>query len=218
LRISTTKKYLDLLPPLSDAEYESLKTSIKAADGLHVPVIVNPDGIVLDGHHRFRACKELGVALRFDTKKFSDPLEEKRFVIEVNLERRHLNEFQREELGHALEEIEGEKARKRMSNGGRLTEVANQEGLKDEDPNKAHDLASADATTESAGKTSHIIAKKIGISPASYERSKKIKQLGTDEQKQSVREGEVPIGLPQIQLRDILDFQTWLYIVPRTLF
>jgi ParB-like chromosome segregation protein Spo0J len=78
-----------------------------------VPVIVNKDGIALDGHSRFRACKELGIPVQYHTKDFDDPLEEKKFVIEANLNRRHLNEFQKAELGFLLEGLEVEMARKR---------------------------------------------------------------------------------------------------------
>jgi len=48
------------------------------------------------------------------TREFSDPLTEKEFVIEVNLKRRHLNEFQRGELGVLLEGIETERAKRRI--------------------------------------------------------------------------------------------------------
>ena len=27
--------------------------------GLHIPIIINKHGVILDWHHRFRACKEL---------------------------------------------------------------------------------------------------------------------------------------------------------------
>jgi hypothetical protein len=92
---------------------------------LHVPVIVNKQGIVLDGHHRFRACKELGIPLQFQTEEFNDSLEEKQFLIEVNLRRRQLNEFQRVEIGYSLENIEKERAKRRMSLGGQRAGLAN---------------------------------------------------------------------------------------------
>jgi len=90
------KEYLNLLPPLSDGEFDSLKQSIRE-EGLHVPVILNKQGIVLYGHHRFRASKELGILLKYQTKEFNDSLEEEQFLIDVNLRRRQLNEFQRVE-------------------------------------------------------------------------------------------------------------------------
>ena len=112
--ISIKKEYLNLLTPVSEIDFQSLKQSIALEQGLFVPIIVNKDGIVLDGHNRFRACKELGIQIQYQIKEFDDALEEKRFVIEVNLNRRHLNEFQKAELGYHLEGIEGELAKRRQ--------------------------------------------------------------------------------------------------------
>ena len=61
-----------------------------------------------DGHNRFRTCKELGIPLQYQIEEFENPLEEKRFVIEVNVNRRHLNDFQNAELGFLLEGLEVE--------------------------------------------------------------------------------------------------------------
>ena len=42
------------------------------------------------------------------------PLEEKRFVIDINLKRRQLNDFQKAELAYKLEDIYKEQARLRQ--------------------------------------------------------------------------------------------------------
>ncbi|HYT43099.1 MAG TPA: ParB N-terminal domain-containing protein [Methylomirabilota bacterium] len=91
--LSIKKGYLNLIPPLSKVEFDLLKQSIKE-EGMHVPIIINKQGVVLDGHHRFRACRELGIPLQYLTKECKDPLEEKQYLIDVNLRRRQLNEFQ----------------------------------------------------------------------------------------------------------------------------
>ena len=122
--VSTTKEYLNLITPLSKVEFDLLKQSIKE-EGLHIPIVVNKQGIVLDGHHRFQACKELGIPLKYQTKEFKDSLEEKQFVIEVNLRRRQLNEFQRVEMGYILEDMQKEMAKRRMSLGGHIIGQAN---------------------------------------------------------------------------------------------
>src|SRR5262245_4037596 len=49
-----------LLPDLTEAEYASLKAQI-AAWGVQVPVVRDEHGNTLDGHHRERAVKELGI-------------------------------------------------------------------------------------------------------------------------------------------------------------
>jgi ParB-like chromosome segregation protein Spo0J len=59
-KIMVNPEYASLVPELSPEECESLKQSIKEANGLYVPIIANEDGIILDGHHRFKACQELG--------------------------------------------------------------------------------------------------------------------------------------------------------------
>jgi ParB-like chromosome segregation protein Spo0J len=59
-KITTNQEYANLVPPLSAEEYESLKQSIKQ-NGLWVPIVVNSQGVILDGHHRFKACQELGI-------------------------------------------------------------------------------------------------------------------------------------------------------------
>ena len=53
-------EYAGLVPALSSQEYQSLKRSIKE-NGQYVPIIINSNNIILDGHHRFRICKELGI-------------------------------------------------------------------------------------------------------------------------------------------------------------
>jgi ParB-like chromosome segregation protein Spo0J len=49
-----------VVPPLSDEEFAALKTDIELR-GVLVPVEYDEAGSVLDGHHRIRACQELGI-------------------------------------------------------------------------------------------------------------------------------------------------------------
>ena len=110
--------YDKLLPQMTDEEFNQLKASIKA-EGQHYAIIVNEDLEVLDGHHRFRACTALGIEPDFEVRKFDDKLLEKKFVIEANLRRRHLNNFQLVELAVPLLEIEKALAKQRQSRGGK---------------------------------------------------------------------------------------------------
>ena len=106
-------EYSKLVSPLSNQEYEMLKDSIKK-DGLHYPIVVNSKGEILDGHHRYKICKELDIPIKNEIKYFDDPIEEKRFVIDINLKRRQLNDFQKAELAYKLEDIYKEQARLRQ--------------------------------------------------------------------------------------------------------
>ena len=59
-------EYATLIPPISTTDYERLKKSIAKEGGLLMPIILNQDNVVLDGHHRMRACKELGFKVTYE--------------------------------------------------------------------------------------------------------------------------------------------------------
>jgi ParB-like nuclease family protein len=98
MEIKINNEYASLVPELTKEEYESLKESIKQ-NGIWVPLIVNQDGVLLDGHHRYKACKELGIVEpHYIVKEVNNKYDEKFFVIDCNLKRRQLNNFQKVEL------------------------------------------------------------------------------------------------------------------------
>jgi hypothetical protein len=105
-----------ILPPYSKSDFERLKKSIKEHGGLLNPIILNQDNIRLDGHHRMRACHELGLpTTSYHVKNFAGkPMEELRYVVAVNLHRRHLDEFQKAQIGLKMEKIARQNAAKRQ--------------------------------------------------------------------------------------------------------
>ena len=94
-QVKINPEYASLVSELSP---EALKQFIKKENGLYVPIIVNQNGIILDGHHRYKACQELGIEPKTSVREFKDKLDEQLFVIDCNLIRRQLNNFQRTEL------------------------------------------------------------------------------------------------------------------------
>jgi hypothetical protein len=72
-------EYANLVPPISEEEYQSIRQSMED-DEQWIPIIINPQQIILDGHARFRACKELRILPRIMVREFEDPLEEKQFI------------------------------------------------------------------------------------------------------------------------------------------
>jgi ParB-like chromosome segregation protein Spo0J len=81
--------------------------------------MINSRGIILDGHHRYSICQELGVEPKATIAKFSDKLQEKLFLINSNLKRRHLNSFQRTELALRSKSILQQLAKRNESLGGK---------------------------------------------------------------------------------------------------
>jgi hypothetical protein len=87
-------EYSDVAPKMSDAEFESLKESI-AEYGQQVSITTNAEGVLLDGHNRYRANNELGIMPNVEIKTFQDRAHEKLFVIICAQNRRNLNEAQK---------------------------------------------------------------------------------------------------------------------------
>jgi ParB-like chromosome segregation protein Spo0J len=108
INIRINEEYARLVPVISGSEYETIKQSLKQ-DGQHIPVIINQKGEILDGHTRFKACKEIGIAPRtMMREEFDDLLLEKQFILDINRKYRHLSPFQRIELECKYETIESE--------------------------------------------------------------------------------------------------------------
>lgn len=57
--ISLTEIY-QVLPSMAPEQFEALKADI-AERGVLVPIDVDEDGHILDGHYRYRACVEFGI-------------------------------------------------------------------------------------------------------------------------------------------------------------
>jgi len=182
MSLRVNPEYKKLLPKMSDEEFAGLKASIQT-EGQHYPIVANEDLEILDGHHRFKACVELGIEPDFEVRKFEDKLLEKKFVIETNLRRRHLNNFQLVELGVPLLEIEKELAKKRQAAGGKMGRNI-QLGLTPDDAKPAFKKSKATAA----------VAKKVGVSTRTFERGRKILEKASEEDKQKLREGKTSIS------------------------
>jgi hypothetical protein len=103
----------ELIPGMSEAEYAELRDDI-AANGQQQKIALF-EGKVLDGRHRARACEELGIEPATYEYTGGDPV---RFVVSLNLKRRHLTVGQRAMCATALLAYEKERAKQRQQQGG----------------------------------------------------------------------------------------------------
>lgn len=177
-------EYAKLVPPLKTEKYRALKTSIER-DGLWEPIIINTENVVLDGHHRFKICQELGVLPRFTVKRFDSKNQERKYVIETNLHRRQLNKIQLAELALKLEPIYSEEAKERQK--------ATQLKGRDEEGNPVFGGVHLNTTEEERGKARDQAAKAVGLTSITYHRAKTILEKGTEELKKKVKNGSVSI-------------------------
>lgn len=85
--ITGVHPYADKFPMLSDAELGELAESI-AENGLRNPIVLTPDGLILDGRNRAAACERAGVEPATVVYEGDDLAE---YVIDCNSSRRHMS-------------------------------------------------------------------------------------------------------------------------------
>lgn len=79
-----------MFPMLSQDELLDLADSIKT-EGQHEPIVLDADGVLLDGRNRLAACKFAGVEPSFTTYTGNDPI---RVIYSGNVYRRHISKGQ----------------------------------------------------------------------------------------------------------------------------
>lgn len=104
---------LQIFPALDSATEAALRASIERF-GVLVPVAVDQHGRVLDGHHRSRIGRELGVDYRRDIIRVESDEQAREIAATLNTDRRQLAPAQRREIvaalreqGHSLRAIAG---------------------------------------------------------------------------------------------------------------
>ena len=86
-------EFANVFPMLGDEHLRELADDIER-NGQRFPVIVDEDGLVLDGRNRATACRMLGIEPRVEVFSGSDA-EKLDYVVSLNLSRRHLDTSQR---------------------------------------------------------------------------------------------------------------------------
>jgi len=94
----------ELIPPMSLEDYQNLLEDIRR-NGILQPIDITYNNVILDGHHRVKAARELGikeVEVRIPELLYVD---EDEYLISVAMNRRHLTEGQKAVLANEYRKI-----------------------------------------------------------------------------------------------------------------
>lgn len=116
--------YAARFPLMSDEELQDLAEDIKA-NGLKEPIVLDSDGTLIDGRNRCAACKILGIEPK--SIVLNGDADQIKFVISLNINRRHLSVSQRAMLAALSIPLSNEALPKRP---GVQKEAAEQAGVK----------------------------------------------------------------------------------------
>ena len=181
------------LPDLQPAEFEALKASIRDHGQLE-PVVVSAGpacaGEIGDGHHRQRACAELGIECERQPRRFATEVEFRLYQVETNVKRRQLTVGQRIQVARDLiEPLERElAAQRKRAHGGTAP------GRRANTPGKA-------TGSEAAGDSRDRTAAAVGVSGRTYERGAKVLEEGSDRLRDQFLAGDVTVNSAFMRLK-----------------
>lgn len=161
----------ELFPLIEGAEFDALVTSIKEHGQRDIIVLL--DDMILDGRNRYRACLQAGiepVTMPFEGK---DPVE---FVLDTNLNRRHLDDTQR------------------AIAAARLCNLANGQRADLKHKNEAGEIVPACYSTEMA-------AKRFNLNRHTVSAARKVLAEGTSQEIQACIEGKAAVTSIAKELR-----------------
>jgi N6-adenosine-specific RNA methylase IME4 len=180
--------FKSLIPPLTDQEYSQLEKSI-LAEGCRDALVVWK-GTILDGHNRYRICKQHGVKFKIIQREFVDRAAAKMWIMENQIARRNLTAWQRGQLAAEYEKLLKPVARERQREAGRR----HGRGQPEKVCKTFYKAIQADRTA----------ARTFGLSHTTLARIKKIQDIATAEQKQKLENREASVNeiYKQIQTRE----------------
>lgn len=177
--LKVNPEFQTLIPPLTDDEYKRLETSLVNSgwEGWRGPILVW-DGVIVDGHNRYRICQEHGIAFTTKNMHFSGEDSAKLFIIDNQLKRRNLPPAAIGDLRLEEKEIVARQAKKRQ---GKRTDLT---------PN----LGESSPANKHSGETLDQLAKDIPIGRESLRKLDVIKQKAKEGDPVAISEREALIS------------------------
>lgn len=171
MNLQIDEEFQSLIPPLTPDEFSQLEANL-ISDGCRDPLVLW-DGIIVDGHNRYRICTEHHIPFKTVDKQFDSRDDVILWIIDNQRGRRNLSDGARAMLELRAEPILKAKAKERM--------LATQ--------NNKSAAAMQNSAQQETGATRDTIAKRAGVSHDTVDKVKKIVTEGTDEQKRRIWEG-----------------------------
>lgn len=182
-------EYQSLIRPLTKEEYESLKEGIKK-HGQQVKIIVNTEGVIIDGQHRYKADLELGITPDIDIIHFKNKVEEIECVIQCNLSRRQLTDADKVEIGHKIKPIYQELAKQNQSLAG-----------KNYGKGIDNSYVPNDTQLSPIGRVDDVVAKTVQLKTRTFQRGEAVLIQDPEAFEKLIKKGNKPIAQVERQLK-----------------
>lgn len=178
-----------LLPPLTDEEYKQLETNIVENGFDKNFPIIEWNGFVVDGHNRYKICKDNNITdyvvgtLAYKTKE-----EVMEWMLDVQLGRRNLSPIQRIAIAEKYRSIYEKDAQKRLEEGrikgGQVKSNSSTQNF----------VESTTSVNRSENETNAKLAKIANVNRETYRQAKRVLDSDNEDLKQRVLSGETAIS------------------------
>ncbi len=189
----------DLMPYMTDEEYEDLVKDVRERGFLH-QVRITDDRLVIDGRNRLCASVDVGLDVGLKIHNPSDPIA---YVMSENMKRRHLTASQRAMIGIEVEKMYSVIAKEKQRESGRF-DGKNKDGTPklQVPPN----LAEPENKDSKQNEAREKAAKQVGVGHTLISDAKRIDKL-YPELADKVREGKTTINaaITEIKERKIIE-------------
>lgn len=158
-----------------DEDVSDLVAQIKAYGGIAEPIRIKQDGVIISGHRRWKAARELGMTeVPYEVVSFDSNEEELAALVMCNYHRQKTNE-QRARKGIVLEQVLRTEGMERKIRALKQNQTDRDPGARTDDPGPNSDSSKKASSTNAKGRTRDQVAEAVKISSGrSYERMKNV--------------------------------------------
>lgn len=175
--LKENQKYSALVPEMSAIEWQEFIENVKKF-GIRQPITINKDLTILDGRHRVRACKELGIEKISAIVNEMTDKQAIEYVRDTAIERRSLTPEKRVDIILKCEDLMSslvEEAKKRQLKGNKKGGQAN-----------GSSSGSSEPELDKTKRTNEVIADMARTSKSTVVRMKKIREEDPENYKKVV--------------------------------
>lgn len=178
LNIIINQELRSFIDPLTPVEYAALERSLQA-EGCRDALVLWRD-VLIDGHNRYDICQKHGIPFRtVHNNNFATLEDVMLWVIDNNLARRSVSDFQRGMLALRKKEIVAARAAQRAAEAP---------------PEQAPEEAGADESVDPPWSTREDVAKAARVSASTLSQIERIRKTAAPELVDAVRSGTISVS------------------------
>lgn len=172
IRLQIDPEFRELIPPLKDEEFEQLEKNV-LEEGIR-DAIVTWNGIILDGHNRYKIAQKHNIPFVEMPMEFDNRSDAKEWMINNQLGRRNINNYQRSVLALQLKPVIAERAKENQlrTSDNRVRQISDRQEID----------------------TKKIIARQANVSHDTIAKVEVIQRKAAPEVKKQLARGDISIN------------------------